>query len=145
MSTHWIQHVTSFYTRELWNYFFFLSSVFKGTNFAKRWNFHVCAISECRREFTVEICTESFANGRSTWQGLCILDEHSRWRRWCSLHTVTVVQPLHWSRNILLHLPTSLCLNSFAPTTYSSPFNASRRLSPAHSRLVVWLATGISY
>lgn len=27
----------------------------------------------------------------------------------------------------------------------SSPFDASRRLSPAHSRLVVWLATGLSY
>lgn len=32
-----------------------------------------------------------------------------------SLHTVTVVQPLHWSRNISLHLPTSTL--SFSPTT----------------------------
>jgi len=34
-----------------------------------------------------------------------------------SLHTVTVVQPLHWSRNISLHLPTAVRTLSFSPTT----------------------------
>lgn len=34
-----------------------------------------------------------------------------------SLHTVTVVQPLHWSRNISLHLPTATSTLSFSPTT----------------------------
>jgi len=34
-----------------------------------------------------------------------------------SLHMVTVVQPLYWSRNISLHLPTAASTLSFSPTT----------------------------
>lgn len=43
------------------------------------------------------------------------------------------------------HLAASPYLALFRSHYLSSPFDASRRLSPPHSRLVVWLAKGLTY
>lgn len=127
-------------------------SVFKRTNPARRWNFHEwgvrmgtrcaipCADTSARRNLYREF---------HEWAERVARTLHTRW----ALEVEAVMQFAYGyggaaSPLVQKHLAASpyfALLELFRSHYLFSPFNASRRLSPAHSRLVVWLATGISY